>query len=106
MSFALQHDAFRAALTDVRTAAGDLRHERERIDRKVTGFLGAGWVGAAADSFAEGWDDWRLAAGDVLEGLVAMGQLLEAAHADFVAQDVGSRQRLDEVASRITDRLG
>jgi uncharacterized protein YukE len=72
----------------------------------VSGFLGAGWTGVAADSFVEAWDSWKLAATDVLDGLVAMAELLAAAHADYSAQDDASQPRLDALSARIVERLG
>ena len=67
---------------------------------------GSGWTGVAADSFVDAWDDWKLAATDVLDGLVAMAELLDAAHADYVSQDAGSQRTLDQISSRIIERLG
>jgi WXG100 family type VII secretion target len=102
----LLHQAFTQGKTDVREGAARLCHDRDAIDRQVGGFLRDGWTGVAADSFVIAWDDWKTAAGDVLEGLVAMGELLEAAHADFVEQDAGSQAQLDAISERIIARLG
>jgi len=106
MSIQLTEAAFRKAEADVHSAASDLRRDRDAADRRVTGFLDRGWTGVAADSFVEAWGDWREAAGDVLDGLVAMEQLLAATRRDFVEQDDSSQQRLDAISARIVDRLG
>jgi WXG100 family type VII secretion target len=106
MNIQVIHEAFRAAIHDVRTGAGHLRTARDRVDREVDGFLDTGWTGTAANSFGQGWDAWRVAAQEVLDGLVAMAQLLDAAHQDFVEADAGSQIGLDQIAHRIVERLG
>jgi WXG100 family type VII secretion target len=106
MSIQVIHQAFRAAIHDVHAGAGQLRAARNRVDREVDGFLDTGWSGAAAISFGQAWEAWRVAAQDVLDGLVAMGQLLDAAQQDLVMADVASQARLDQVAHRIIERLG
>ena len=106
MNIQVIHQAFRTAIYDVNTGAGQLHAARDRVDREVDGLLDTGWSGAAALSFGEGWDAWRIAAQEVLDGLVAMGELLDAAHQDFVAADAGSQTRLDQIAHRIVERLG
>ncbi len=103
---ALIHEAFSKGIADVRVGAERLRRDRDSIDTRVGGFLGAGWTGVAADSFVDAWEEWKAGATDVLEGLTAMGDLLEAAHRDFVASDEESQQNLDRIAARIVDRLG
>lgn len=102
----LIHEAFTQAKTDVREGAGRLKQRRDAIDMRMTGFLGSGWTGVACESFVEAWEDWKLGADDVLEGLVGMGQLLEAVHQDFTQQDTESQQRLDQISARIIERLG
>ncbi len=100
------HGAFAQAIGDVRDGAGRLRHDRDRIDDRVSGYLGSGWTGVAAESFVEAWSEWRAGSSDVLEGLVAMGELLEATHRDFVEADEASEQSMNRVAARIIERLG
>jgi WXG100 family type VII secretion target len=106
MNIQLTHEAFRRATHHVRAGCGQLKTDRDRVDREVDSLLQAGWTGIAADSFIEGWADWRVAAQEVLDGLVAMGQLLSAAHQDFIESDADSQTRLDQVAARIVQRLG
>ena len=102
----VMHGAFAQAISDVQEAAGRLHHDRDRIDDRVSGYLGSGWTGIAADSFIEAWAEWKVGATDVLEGLVAMGELLEATHKDFLQQDEASEQAMNRIAARIVDRLG
>lgn len=106
MELTLIHPAFRKAITDVGEGAETLRSARDRADARIGGFLRSGWTGVAADSFVDAWDAWQVAAGDVLDGLLAMQQLLDAAHRDFIRADEGSRQALDAVSARIVQRLG
>lgn len=102
----LTHAAFAKAKSDVQAGAERLHRDRENIDLRVSGFLGSGWTGDAADSFVDAWDDWKAAAGDVLQGLRSMGELLDAAHRDFVQADDASQVNLDQIAARLIDRLG
>lgn len=106
MSVHVIHGAFRKGIQDVAAATSRLETDRRNIDSRVSGFLGAGWTGVAADSFVEAWDEWKLAATDVREGLEAMGQLLDAAHQDFIHQDDSTQQTMDQIAQRVIDRLG
>lgn len=102
----MSHGAFAKAIDDVHVAAARLRTDRDRIDGRVSGYLGSGWTGIAADSFVEAWEEWKAGATDVLEGLEAMGQLLDATRRDLTDQDDASQQALDHVAARIVERLG
>lgn len=102
----LTHAAFAKAKSDVAEGAGQLQRDRDSIDGRVSGFLGSGWTGIAADSFVEAWGDWKDAAGDVHRGLVSMGELLDVAHKDFISADDSSQQALDQVSARLIDRLG
>jgi WXG100 family type VII secretion target len=102
MDVCLEHPAFRAAVADVAAAADRLRADRDRVTRQVDVLLDGGWSGAAAAAYAEGWADWCAGAERVLEGLVAMGRLLDAVHADLSERDLGSQSGLD----RLTARLG
>ena len=106
VSILLIERAFNKGKADVRDAAARLRKDRDDADRRVTGFLQSGWTGVAAESFVEAWGDWKVAATDVLDGLVAMAELLDAAQADFVAQDEASQARLDTISAQIIERLG
>lgn len=99
------HEAMRTAVSDVRRASDALASERATADRRVSGLLGSGWTGVAADSFSETWEDWKTAADQVRSGLDAMAQLLDAVHRDLVSQDDASQQSLDQISQRIVNRL-
>lgn len=102
----LTHAAFARAIRDVQGAASRLHSDRDRIDERVSGYLGSGWTGVAAESFVEAWAEWKSGATDVLEGLVAMGELLDATQKDFIQQDDASEQAMTQIATHIIDRLG
>jgi WXG100 family type VII secretion target len=102
MDVCLEHPAFRAAVADVAAASDRLRADRDRAAHQVDVLLDGGWSGAAAAAYAEGWSDWCAGAERVLDGLVAMGRLLAAVHADLTERDLGSQSGID----RLTARLG
>ena len=106
MDIELIHEAFDSGRRDVLDGAAALRRDRDSIDARVSGFLQSGWTGVAADSFVEAWEEWKQGATDVLEGLEAMADLLDAAHRDFTQSDEASQAGLDRIAARIVDRLG
>ncbi len=103
MAITLEHQAFDTAVNDLRGAAAVLSETRRQIGRDVDALL-ATWQGLAADAFSEGWADWQVAAGDVLEGLLAMERLLDAAHADLTSTDLGSQAHLDHISALISAR--
>jgi WXG100 family type VII secretion target len=103
---ALDHPTFQAAIADVRRAAAQLRDARDRTARQVDDLIERGWRGTAASAYAEGWVEWKQAADSVLRGLTAMGDLLEATHADLLRSDLGARTSLDRISARIIARLG
>ena len=102
MTIEVDHQAFRTGVADVRRGADDLHATRDGIRRDVESLLDGGWTGVAAESFAEGWADWRAGADAVLEALTTMGRLLEAVHADLTERDLDALSHLD----RLTARLG
>jgi WXG100 family type VII secretion target len=106
MNLQLEHDTFEATIGEVRDAAEQLHEARARIGADVDSLLHGGWRGVAAQAFADGWADWRAGAQDVLDGLVAMGQLLDAVHVDLTERDLESQVALGAVSARIVDRLG
>ncbi|MGH3348737.1 MAG: WXG100 family type VII secretion target [Nocardioides sp.] len=106
MGINLTHEAMQRAQSDVRRAAERIAHDRKRADLQVTGFLGSGWTGVAADAFADAWEDWKIAADQVELGLDSMAELLAAVHRDLLHQDEESQRSLDQISQRIVDRLG
>lgn len=106
MGINLTHEAMRKAVADLQKAEQRLARDRRRAEREVAGFLGGGWTGAAADSFADAWTEWLAAADQVEAGLGAMSELVDAAYLDLVHQDGESQRALDRISQRIVDRLG
>lgn len=106
MAIALDHTAFDTGVRDVREARVALTQTRDAATGRVEGFLRGGWSGLAAESYAEAWGDWRAAADDVLAGLAALADLLDATHADLAARDHDSRSALELVSARLHERLG
>lgn len=106
MTVQVIHQAFTRGIDHVQAASERLERDRARIDDRVSGFLAAGWSGVAAEAFMEAWEDWKLAATDVRQGLDAMAQLMDAARRDLMDQDVASQQSLDAISAQIIDRLG
>jgi len=102
MELSADHPAFRAAVADVTAAADHLRRDHDRVSHQVDVLLDGGWSGPAAVAYAEGWSDWCAGAGRVLDGLVAMGRLLDAVHGDLTERDLGSQSAL----ARLSGRLG
>lgn len=97
----VDHPTFRGAVTDVRRAADRLRVDRDQVAREVDDLLDGGWSGAAASAYAAGWADWKAAAARVLAGLDAMGQLLDAAHADLARSDGSAGDALGRLGARL-----
>ena len=100
MTIALDHEAFLAAIADVKRGAALLGDEREAIDRELNALLDT-WTGIAGDAFAEGWAEWQRGALEVLDGLQAMGRLLDEVHDDLSRRDVDSQSGLDRIAARL-----
>jgi WXG100 family type VII secretion target len=74
---------------EVRTA---LRNLESEMDALLTG----GWQGSAADGFAQGWQQWRAGAGEVLDGLETMGRLLGQTGQDYHTVDGNSTDTLNQ----------
>lgn len=106
MGIKVIHAAFAQAIADVRDAAEELAQTRRAVDRRISGFLGVGWRGAAAESFIAPWGDWVVGAEDAERGLSAMAELLAATHRDFRREDEESQRALDDISARIIARLG
>lgn len=72
---------------EVRTKMGVLESEVETL-------LGGGWQGGAARGFAQGWEQWRAGAREVLEALADMGRLLGDTGRDYDLTDEGAADSL------------
>jgi WXG100 family type VII secretion target len=106
MTMQMMHEAFGQGHRAVAEASDRLEQTRRTIDQRMTGFLGSGWTGDAAESFLAAWDQWLVGAADVKEGLDAMTALLQATQRDWQERDADSQQSLDSLSARIVDRLG
>lgn len=106
MDLQVIHPAFTRAVADVRDAADELALTRRSVDRRISGFLGVGWRGDAAESFVAPWGAWVLGATEAERGLAALAELLAATQRDIRREDEESHRALDAVAARIIERLG
>lgn len=95
------HLAFRTAVADVAAADDRLRSDRDRVERQVEPLLDGGWGGPAATAYSQGWEEWRAGVREVLDGLTAMGRLLDAADVRFVETDRGSGASIARLAARL-----
>lgn len=85
------------AVADVSAAARLLHESAETAERQVTGLL-SDWQGAAADSFADAFDEWRRAAAACLAALDDLGAGLGVTRAAFVTSDDAADRQLGRVA--------
>ena len=104
--FELSHSALVAAERDVRRAAHWWDSEKQELQREVRRVVGPGWTGDAATSYAEAFELWCVGAVDVLDGLLAIADLLAATANDFRQTDEQARLELAALADRIMARLG
>ena len=76
----------------------DLSQEIHTVMRTFVGevdaVLGGGWQGGAARGFAQGWDQWKTGANDVLDALRSVGHLLGATGRDYGVTDGTSADAL------------
>lgn len=73
---------------------------RTQIEASVDALLST-WHGAAADRFAELWDDWRDGADTVIAGLSSSAVALRAARDDATLADTSSSESHDLLARRL-----
>lgn len=85
--------------------AADLVAERQKLEGSVSGLLGAGWTGAAADEYRQGFADWRAGAEEVLASLHTMSDLMAQTRAQYLRSDDASVQTVAPVSSRLQERL-
>ena len=99
MTIKLHDHAFDRGRGDVRQAAHRLRTARDKADQRVTrcSSTPAGRASRPTPS-SPLWDDWRVAAPHVEQGLVAMAELMDATQRDLHANDAASQAHLDAVA--------
>ena len=80
---ALIHEAFSKGISDVRAGADRLRRDRDTIDRQVSGFLGAGWTGVAADAQQEAHQEWTQGMLTMREALADLRTAARTAHENY-----------------------
>lgn len=102
----LTHTDLATAESQVRGTAHRLESLKQDLTREVRRFVGSGWSGAAASSYTESFERWCTGAVDVLEGLVAMADLIGVTSNDFRQTDEEARLELAALADKIVARLG
>lgn len=85
----------------VEARAADMATRRTQIEASVDALL-AGWHGAAADRFADLWEEWRDGVDGVIAGLSASAVALRATRDEMSLADASS----SEAHSHLTRRLG
>jgi len=102
MTITVDNPAFRTALADLDRVADRLQTARRHVGLQVDGLLDGDWSGLAAEAYGEGWAAWWRGSQEVLDGLTALGRLVEAVHRDLLQQDVATQVRMDQVAQALT----
>ena len=64
---------------------------------QVSELLSTGWKGAAARSFADGWEEWAEGAGELVRALATTGRLLDTAEATYRARDEATAAAMSEI---------
>ena len=105
MEFTVDPAALQQAQALIADIASDLRHERESLDRSVSGLVGAGWTGAAADEYTRAWGDWREGADQVLAALHDMSEVMGSTRASYLASDDDSVRTTAPISARLSGRL-
>lgn len=105
MEFTLDPAAMALARGLVADIADDLVAERATLDRSVSGLLGSGWSGVAADEYRDGWTEWLEGAEEVLSALHTTGELLEVSRTDYLLSDESSVRTAAPISSRLQERL-
>lgn len=105
MEFTADAAALARAQAMIADIAADLVKERAALDRSVSGLLGAGWSGAAAEEYRQAWDDWRQGADEVLAALRTESELLGSTRAAYLASDDASVRTSLPISARLQDRL-
>lgn len=105
MEFTLDPAALQQAQDLVARTAADLVAERRRLDGSVSGLLGAGWSGGAADEYRQAWGEWCQGADRVLDALHVASELMGQTRASYLASDDASVRTTSPISSRLQERL-
>jgi WXG100 family type VII secretion target len=77
----------------------DIRSELTTLQTEMDALFSSGWQGQAAKGFAQGWDQWRTGAHDVLEGLHDMAELLNTTGQSYHSTDNSSADMLRDTGA-------
>ncbi|HEV7651441.1 MAG TPA: WXG100 family type VII secretion target [Actinophytocola sp.] len=77
----------------------DIRTELTTLQGEMDALLGSGWHGQAANGFAQGWDQWRTGAHDVLDALHDMAGLLNTTGQSYRSTDDSSADTLRDTGA-------
>ncbi|CAN5397647.1 hypothetical protein BH10ACT10_BH10ACT10_28800 [soil metagenome] len=99
MEFTADPAALAKAQSLVAEIAAGLVQERASLDRSVSGLLGTGWSGAAADEYRQAWGDWCDGADQVLEALHTESELLGSTRSAYLGSDDASVQTTVPISS-------
>lgn len=106
MSFSAESAAMAHASRMVADLADDVRREHERLGGEVSGLLGGGWSGVAADQYSRAWQQWCDGMLKILAGLHTESQLIAQSQAAYESSDADATGRMQPLASRLQSRLG
>ena len=101
MTITLDQASFTAQTRAIASRADAMSERRKELELDVEQLL-ASWRGAAADRFAEAWQEWRDGADGVIASLAARTESLVATRDDLAATDV----RVAADGARLRRRLG
>ncbi|PZS32323.1 MAG: hypothetical protein DLM61_07040 [Pseudonocardiales bacterium] len=82
-----------AILADI---SQEVRTEVAALQAQVEALLGGSWQGQSASGFAQGWEQWRGGANDVLAALAAMARLLGTTGQDYQVSEDGSTRTVNQ----------
>ncbi len=105
MEFTLDAAAMQQAQDLIARTAADLVAERRQLDGSVSGLLGSGWSGAAADEYREAWGDWCQGADRVLDALHRASEVMGQTRASYLSSDDDSVRTTSPISSRLQERL-
>lgn len=106
MSFTTEAAAMAEASRMVHEIADSVKGEYDRVDAQVSGLLGGGWSGVAADQYRQAWRDWCEGMQEILSALHTEAELISASQAAYTDSDTDSTDRMTPFGSRLSTRLG
>ena len=76
-----------SAAARLENAAQRLQDGLSTVDNETTQLLGSGWKGEAASAYGPAWQQWHDGAGQVVQGLQRMSELLTIAGKEYAKTD-------------------